>query len=123
MKTAIIIMSDPKSGDEALGRLFNGLATAYESKSNGDEVTVAFLGAGSRWPEVVSKSDHPAHALFEEVKGFIAGVSCGCADVFGASDGAKACGVNLLTDNPIPGTPGVASLLKYVKEGYTILSF
>ncbi len=123
MKTAIIIMSDPKSGDEALGRLFNGLATAHESKTNGDEVTVAFLGAGSRWPEVVSKSDHPANALFEEVKGSIAGVSCGCADVFGASDGAKACGVNLLTDNPIPGTPGVASLRKYVNEGYTVLSF
>jgi hypothetical protein len=123
MKTAIIIMSDPKSGDEALGRLFNGLATAYESKANSDEVTVAFLGAGSRWPEIVSQKDHPAHALFEAVKGSIAGVSCGCADVFGASEGAKACGMNLLTDNPIPGTSGVASLRKYVKEGYTVLSF
>ena len=123
MKTAIIIMSDPKSGDEALGRLFNGLATAYESKTNGDPVTVAFLGAGSRWPEVVSKSDHPANALFNEVKDSIAGVSCGCADVFGASDGAKACGVNLLTDNPIPGTSGMASLRKYINEGYTVLSF
>jgi len=123
MKTAIIIMSDPKSGDEALGRLFNGLATAYESKTNGDEVTVAFLGAGSRWPEIVSKSDHPANALFDEVKDSIAGVSCGCADVFGASDGAEACGVNLLTDNPIPGTSGMASLRKYINEGYTVLSF
>ncbi|MDA0692743.1 MAG: DsrE family protein [Nitrospinae bacterium] len=123
MKTAIIVMSDPKSGDEAFGRLFNGLATAYESKTQGDDVTVAFLGAGSRWPEIVSKADHPAHALFEEIKGSIAGVSCGCADVFGASEGVKACGVNLLKDNPIPGTNGVASLRKYVKEGYTILSF
>ena len=123
MKTAIIIMSDPKSGDEALGRLFNGLATAYESKTNGDPVTVAFLGAGSRWPEIVSKSDHPANALFDEVKDSIAGVSCGCADVFGASDGAEACGVNLLTDNPIPGTSGMASLRKYINEGYTVLSF
>lgn len=123
MKPAIIIMSDPKSGDEALGRLFNGLATAYESKANGDEVTVAFLGTGSRWPEIVSKNDHPANALFEEVKGSIAGVSCGCADVFGASDGVKACGVNLLKDNPIPGTTGMASLRKYINEGYTVLSF
>jgi hypothetical protein len=123
MKTAIIIMSDPKSGEEALGRLFNGLATAYESKTNGDEVTVAFLGTGSRWPEIVSKSDHPANALFEEVKGSIAGVSCGCADVFGAADSVKACGVNLLTDNPIPGTTGMASLRKYVNEDYTVLSF
>lgn len=123
MKTAIAIMSDPKSGDEALGRLFNGLATAYESKTNGDDITVAFLGAGSRWPEIVSQKDHPAHALFEAVQGSIAGVSCGCADVFGASDGAKASGANLLTDNPIPGTTGMASLRKYVKDGYTVLSF
>lgn len=123
MKTAIAIMSDPKAGDEALGRLFNGLATAYESKNSGDDVTVAFLGAGSRWPEIVSQKDHPAHGLFEEVKDSIAGVSCGCADVFGASDGVKSSGVDLLTDNPIPGTPGVASLRKYVNEGYTVLSF
>jgi len=123
MKTAIIIMSDPKSGDEALGRLFNGLATAYEGKTHGDDFTVAFLGAGSRWPEIINQMDHPAHALFEAVKGSIAGVSCGCADVFGASGGARACGVNLLTDNPIPGTSGMASLRKFVKEGYTILSF
>lgn len=123
MKTAIAIMSDPKSGDEALGRLFNGLATAYEGKNSGDDVTVAFLGAGSRWPEIVSKKDHPAHALFEEVKDSIAGVSCGCADVFGSSEGAKSSGVNLLTDNSIPGTTGMASLRKYVSEGYTVLSF
>ena len=84
---------------------------------------MAFLGAGSRWPEIVSKSDHPAHALFEEVKDSIAGVSCGYADVFGASEGAKEFGMNLLKDNPIPGTPGVASLLKYVNEGCTVLSF
>ncbi len=123
MKTAIAIMSDPKSGDEALGRLFNGLATAYESKTNGDDVTVAFLGTGSRWPEIVSKKDHPAYALFEAVQDSIDGVSRGCADLFGASDGAKASGMNLLTDNPIPGSPGVASLRKYVNEGYTVLSF
>jgi len=49
--------------------------------------------------------------------------SCGYADVFGASEGAKEFGMNLLKDNPIPGTPGVASLLKYVNEGCTVLSF
>ncbi len=28
-KTAIVILSDPENGEEALGRVFNGLATAY----------------------------------------------------------------------------------------------
>ena len=45
MKTAIIIMSDPKSGsEEALGRVFNALALASECKQKGDEVAVVFNG-------------------------------------------------------------------------------
>ena len=52
MKTAVVIMSDPKSGsEEALGRVFNGLAVASECKEKGDEVAVVFNGAGTRWPE------------------------------------------------------------------------
>ena len=42
MKAAIIILSDPKSGsEEALGRVFNALASAYDFKQQGDEVTVS----------------------------------------------------------------------------------
>ena len=49
MKAAIIVFSDPKSGsDESLGRFFNALATAYDYKKNGDEVTILFQGAGTR---------------------------------------------------------------------------
>ena len=45
MKAAVIIMSDPKSeSDEALGRLFNALAAAYDFKNRGDEVTILFQG-------------------------------------------------------------------------------
>lgn len=46
MKTAIIILSEPSSdSDEALGRLFNALATAHELKSKGHDVKVCFQGA------------------------------------------------------------------------------
>ena len=66
MKAAIIILSDPKSGsEEALGRVFNALASAYDFKQQGDEVTVLFQGTGTRWIGVIDKSDHPAHDLFE----------------------------------------------------------
>ena len=68
MKAAIIILSDPKSGsEEALGRVFNALAAAYDFKNKGDEVTVLFHGAGTRWPSELSKADHPAHGLYEAV--------------------------------------------------------
>ncbi|MEJ2619699.1 MAG: 2Fe-2S iron-sulfur cluster binding domain-containing protein [Candidatus Thiodiazotropha sp.] len=52
MKTAILIHSDPKAGDEALGRLFNWLAVAHDAKPQGGETRSLFLGAGTRfgWP-------------------------------------------------------------------------
>lgn len=123
-KTAIAILSDPRSGtDEALGRVFNALSTAYECQQAGEPVTVIFLGAGTRWPSALAQSEHPAHALFESVRGAVAGVSCGCADVFGATESALACGLPLLKDNALPGTPGVASLRALSNDGYRVLTF
>ena len=37
MKTAVLVLSDPKSGnDESLGRVLNALATAYDFKQKGE---------------------------------------------------------------------------------------
>lgn len=124
MKAAIVILSDPKSGSqESLGRLFNALASAYDFKQRGDEVTVLFQGTGTRWIGEVGKADHPAHNLFESVKDTVAGVSCGCADVFGATQEAEQSGFELIKDNPVPETTGLASLARLVAEGYTVLTF
>jgi len=123
MKAAIIILSDPKTGEEALGRLFNGLATAYDFKQKGDEVTVLFQGAGTRWSGEVTKADHPAHPLYKEVEDTVAGVSCGCADVFGASEDAQKNGFDLIKNNPVPGTSGLPSLHSLVADGYSVLTF
>lgn len=123
-KVAIIVYSDPKTGsEEALGRLFNALATAYELKQNKKEVSILFQGTGTRWAGELIKKDHPANELFKAVKDKVAGVSCGCANVFGAVEGAEACGLDLIKDNPIPNTPGIASLARLIDEGYTILNF
>ncbi|MCH7701496.1 MAG: DsrE family protein [Planctomycetes bacterium] len=124
MKAAIIILSDPKSGsEEALGRVFNGLAAAYDFKQQGDEVTVRFQGTGTRWIGELGKADHPAHDLFEQVKDTVAGVSCGCADVFGANEEVEKSGFDFIKDNPIPGTTGLASLRQLATDGYTVLTF
>ena len=124
MKAAIVVLSDPKSGsEESLGRLFNALASAYDFKQRGDEVTVLFQGTGTRWIGEVSKAEHPAHDLFEAVKDTVAGVSCGCADVFGATEEAEESGFKLIKDNPVPGTSGLPSLRKLTAEGYTVLTF
>ncbi|BAZ11775.1 hypothetical protein NIES4071_36010 [Calothrix sp. NIES-4071] len=124
MRTAIVILSDPKSGtEEALGRLFNALASAYEFKQNGDDVTLLFQGAGTRWIGEVSKVEHPAHDLFEAIKDTVAGVSCGCADVFGATDSAIKSGFDLIKDNAVPGTTGLPSLRNLIADGYHVLTF
>jgi hypothetical protein len=125
LKAAIIVLSDPKSGsqEEALGRVFNALAAAYDFKQRGDDVSVLFQGAGTRWIGELAQKDHPAHELFRAVEDTIAGVSCGCADVFGGSEDAKASGFDLITDNPVPGTTGLPSLAALVAEGRSVLTF
>lgn len=124
MKAAIVVLSDPKSNtEEALGRVFNALASAYDFKHNGDEVTVLFQGAGTRWIGELTKIDHPAHDLFKAIKDTVAGVSCGCADVFGASEEAVKSGFELIKDNAVPGTTGLPSLRRLTKDGYTVLTF
>ena len=78
MKAAVIIMSDPKSeSEESLGRLFNALAAAYDFKNRGDEVTILFQGAGTRWAGELANRDHPAYELFTAVRDKVAAVSCG----------------------------------------------
>ena len=124
MKIAIIILSDPKSGsEEALGRVFNGLAAAYDFKHANEDVEILFQGAGTRWVGELSNTAHPAHALFEEVKDKVAGVSCGCADVFGGAEDAKKSGFDLIKNNPVPGTSGLPSLRQLQNDGYNILVF
>lgn len=124
MKVAIIVMSDPAANSqEALGRVFNALAAAYDFKQHKDHVTVLFQGTGTRWAGELIKPSHPAHALYKAVEDTVAGVSCGCADVFGARDTAQQSGFDLIKNNPVPGTSGLPSLRALVAEGYQIIVF
>ncbi|MEO5913886.1 MAG: hypothetical protein ABIS50_06610 [Luteolibacter sp.] len=123
MKTAIIIISDPKAGEEAFARAFNALAVASEGKRAGDEVEISFIGTGTRWPAELSKVTNPANGLYNEVRELVVGASCACAVVFGATEGVEACGIERKSDNAIAGTPGVLSLRGYFVEGWQVLVF
>ena len=124
MKTAIIILSDPKSNsDEALGRFFNALAVAYDHKEHGDDVQILFQGAGTRWPGEMNNENHPVYDLYKAVEDKVAGVSCGCADVFGSAEEATKSGFDLIKDNAVPGTSGLPSLQKLRSDGYEIMIF
>jgi len=120
MKTAIIILSDPKSGsEEALGRVFNALAAAHELRQAGEAVQVLFGWSGSRWPAVLYLSSKRVKGVYGLVLDCVVGVSCGCADVFGADDQ----GLARLTANPVPGTSGLHSVVALQREGCQILTF
>ncbi len=124
MKTAVVIISDPKSGsEETLGRVFNALALANEAKEAGDDVAVVFVGTGTRWPAELTKLGHPVNGLYNLVRDKVVGASCACATVFGATESVKASGVASINDNPIPTTPGLASIRRFLADGYTTVVF
>lgn len=123
-KTAIVVFSDPKSGGEdALGRLFNAMFLTLELKEKGQEVELVFQGAGARWPAEVTKPAHPANALYNAVRDKVAGVCGGCADVFGAAEGAKGAGLKLVRERAIPGTTGILDLSRYLDSGWRLVTF
>lgn len=124
MKTAIVVLSDPKSNaDESLGRLFNALALASEARDAGDEVEIVFKGAGTRWPGELVQLEHPAHERYQSVRESVKGASLGCAMKFGARDAVEATGTPLLADTALAGTPGIAGLRRYQLEGWNVVTF
>jgi hypothetical protein len=124
MKAAIVVMSDPQSNsDDALGRVFNALGVAYDFKQNGDDVTVIFLGTGTRWAAQITREDHPLNGLYQTVEDKVAGVSATCADFFGAAGDCEQAGFTMLKDNAAPGTAGLPSLRALAAEGYQVMIF
>ena len=122
-KTAIVVFSDPKAGEEALGRVFNAMFLTLELKDKEREVALIFQGAGTRWPADLVKADHPANALYNVVRDKVAGVCGGCADVFGASEGLKGTNLKVVRDKAIPGTSGILDLSRYLDDGYRLIAF
>jgi len=122
--TAVVVFSDPTSGgEEALGRLLNALLLTLELKEKGQHVELIFQGAGTRWPAVVHQPAHPAHALYHEVADKISGVCGGCADVFGATGGARDLGLTIVRERAVPGTTGVIDLSRYLDAGFRLVTF
>src|SRR5262249_20927940 len=123
-KTVIMVLADPRSGtEEALGRVVNALAMAYDLKERGRPVSLVFQGTGTRWIAQLSQKDHPAHALYAAGRENIDGVCGGCAALFGAAREVEEARLPLLRELNIPGTAGLTSLAKYFEEGARLVSF
>lgn len=116
-KIAIVILSDTESG-EALGRIVNALSAAKEYKEAGDEVSVSFTGAGTKWITALNASDHPAHGLYQAVKDRVAGACGYCAGAFGQTEAVASCGMPLLKDYG-----DNMSFRKLTSAGYQVMTF
>lgn len=124
MKTAIFILSDPKSGtDESTTRLLNALGYADECQRSGDDLEIVFSGTGTRWPKELTQLSHPANARYNALRTHVKGASRGCAVRNDAVEGLQEAGVPLIGDNEVAGTPGVASIRRYQAEGWNVSIF
>lgn len=101
-----------------LGRVVNALQIARELHEAGDEVSVIFDGAGTRWVPTLSDDVHKYHRLYEQTKDVIAGACSYCAGAFGVKDAIEKTDVELLDE-----FEGHPSVRKLISNGYQILTF
>lgn len=117
-KAAIIVLADTETHGD-LGRVANALATAQEFKEAGDELTVIFDGAGTRWVAEIAKSDHRLHQRFEAIKEAIGGACSYCAGAFGVKDEILD-GTDIALLDEHEGHPSIRNL---VADGYEVITF
>lgn len=117
MKVAIVLLSDPGSG-EGRGRMVNALMAAKEFISAGDEVRVVLDGAATRWPTELARPGHAYHGLYEAVRDHVVGACAYCAGRFQVAEENEAHGVALLDE-----FEGHPSFRRLVLDGYLVLTF
>ena len=116
-KVAIVVMADTETHGD-LGRIANALTTTKEFREAGDEVTVIFDGAGTKWVGELTKSDHRLNGGFEEIRDSVAGACAYCANAFGVKYQVEKSGVPFLDEYD-----GHPSLQKLVSGGYQVITF
>lgn len=117
IKAAIVVLADTEThADRA--RAANALTTAYEFKEAGDEVTVVFTGAGTKWVGELADPEHRLHRAYALIEDKVAGACKACAVSFGVRGEVEAAGVPLLTEYR-----GHQSLRRLVAQGFQVMTF
>jgi hypothetical protein len=116
-KVGILVLADTETHAD-MGRVANALETPKEFQEAGDEVTLIFDGAGTKWVGALSHPDHRLHKQFTAVKESIAGACRFCASAFGVKEEVQQSGIPLLGE-----FEGHPSLRKLVSQGYQIITF
>lgn len=100
-----------------VGKAVHGLLYGQELHEQGYEVDILFDGAGTEWPNELSKAQHPFNGLYKQVMrtGVVKGGCQACSIFHDAADEIQEAGVSLIgnaeTDGHIP-------FAQYIKDGY-----
>lgn len=112
MRVAVVVLADTEThADRA--RVANALTTTYEFKEAGDEITLIFTGAGTKWVGELVDPDHRLHRAFEMVRDKVAGACRACAVSYRRQrrgTGQRRTAANGVPGPPEPPQPGGAGL-------------
>jgi hypothetical protein len=117
MKICFVLLADTDT-HEGMGRMANALTGAKEVLDAGDQATVMFDGAGTRWVPELEAEDHRYHGIYAELRDHIAGACSYCATAFGVKEQIEASPVKLLSDYR-----GHPSLHTFLADGYQVITF
>lgn len=116
--TAILVLAGTDTKAD-LGRVVNALQIARELDEAGDDVTIIFDGAATRWVPTLSDEGHKYHSLFTQTSRVMAGACSYCAAAFGVKDEIENHEAIELLDE-FDGHPSVRKLLS---NGYQVITF
>ncbi|HEX9058032.1 MAG TPA: hypothetical protein VF818_10925 [Ktedonobacterales bacterium] len=116
-KVAVIVLADTETHAD-MGRVTNAIEVVKEFRDAGDESTLIFDGAGTKWVGVLADPQHRMHQRFLAVRPSIAGACRFCAAAFGAREDIERSGIPLLGD--FEGHPSIRSL---IAAGYQVITF
>ncbi len=116
-KAAILLLADTETHAD-MGRAANALTTVQEFAEEGDEVTLIFDGAGTRWAAELLKEDNKLHPAFEKVRDKVAGACHYCAGAFEVRDELEDSGIPLLREHK-----GHPSVRRLVADGFQVITF
>jgi hypothetical protein len=116
-KAAVLLLADTETHAD-MGRAANALMTVQEFAEEGDEVTLIFDGAGTRWAAALVKEENKLHPAFEKVRDKVAGACHYCAGAFGVREELEQSGVPLLSEHK-----GHPSVRRLVADGFEVITF
>ncbi|MDQ0899145.1 MULTISPECIES: hypothetical protein [unclassified Paenibacillus] len=106
-----------QANQQDVGKAVHGLLYGQELHDEGFEVEILFDGAGTEWPNELSKADHPFNALYKQVmkSGIIKGGCQACSGFHEIEEEIQEAGVSLIGNEK---TGGHIPFVQYIKDGF-----